>query len=125
MDDQIIALFCLIDDLLKAMRDHDGPQCQTSDAEVMTVALVAALSFGGNWSQACRWLTCPQYMPAMLSKSRFNRRLHRVKPLFLTVFACLGDVWKELNVDSTYSIDTFFIPACSFTIESRWKHLAV
>ncbi len=112
MDDQIIALFCLIDDLLKAMHHYEDPQCHMSDAEVMTAALVAALCFGGNWSQACRWLARPQYMPAMLTKSRFNRRLHRIKRLFLTLFACLGEVWKELNIDSIYSIDTFPIPVC-------------
>jgi len=112
MDDQIIALFCLIDDLLKAMRHRDDPQSRMSDAEVMTTALVAALCFGGNWTLACNWLTAPQYIPGMLGKSRFSRRLHRIKPLFLTLFACLAETWKGLNADSIYSIDTFPIPVC-------------
>ncbi len=121
MDDRIITLFCLIDELLKVMNHHEDVQCLMSDAEVMTTALTAAFCFGGNWAQACRWLHTPQYTPQMLSKSRFNRRLHRVKPMFLTLLACVSEVWKELNADSIYSLDTFPIPACDNIRISRAK----
>jgi len=43
MDSQIVAVFCLCDDMLKALGHHEDPQCQMSDAEVMTIAIVAAL----------------------------------------------------------------------------------
>ncbi len=112
MDEQIMTLFCLIDDLLKAMNHHEDSQCLMSDAEVMTTALIAPIYFGGNWAHARRWLHTPRYMPKMLSKSRFNRRLHRVKSVYLMLFACLSEVWKELNAGCTYSIDTFPIPVC-------------
>ena len=52
MDTQIVAVYCLCDDLLKAMHHVEDPQCQMSDAEVMTTALVAALFFGGNHERA-------------------------------------------------------------------------
>lgn len=48
----------------------------------------------------------------MLSPSRFNRRLHRVKELFLTLFAFLGEHWKDLNSESVYIIDSFPIASC-------------
>jgi hypothetical protein len=48
----------------------------------------------------------------MLSKSRFNRRSHRVKAKFLTLFSLLGEHWKDLNVDSRYAIDTFPVAVC-------------
>jgi len=83
-----------------------------SDAEVMTVAIVAALYFGGNFALACQMLHEQGYMPRMLEKSRFNRRLHRIKPLFLTLFAYLGETFKPLNEASVYVIDTFPIAAC-------------
>ena len=50
MDTQIVAVFCLVDDILKAMRHREDEQCQMSDAEVMTTAIIAALYFGGNYS---------------------------------------------------------------------------
>jgi hypothetical protein len=38
MDEQIIATYCLCDDLLKAIHHREDPQCQMNDAEVMTTA---------------------------------------------------------------------------------------
>jgi hypothetical protein len=61
---------------------------------------------------ACRMLHEQGYMPRMLSASRFNRRLHRIKPLFLTLFATLGEAFKQMNGESVYVIDTFPIVAC-------------
>jgi hypothetical protein len=48
MDDKIIAIFCLCDDLLKAMHHQEDCQCQMNDAEIMTTAFIAALFFRGN-----------------------------------------------------------------------------
>src|SRR5574341_313103 len=112
MDTQIVAVFCLCDDMLKALHHHEDKQCQMRDAEVMTTALVAALHFRGNFELARRLLQEQGYMPNMLSRSRFNRRLHRLADLFLTLFSLLGETWKELNVDSIYSIDSFPVAAC-------------
>lgn len=112
MDDHIITLYCLCDDLLKAFRHHEDPQCQMSDAEVMTTALVAALYFRGNFESARTVLREQAYISRMLSKSRFVRRLHRIRPLFLTLFSVLGETWKELNCESIYVLDTFPIAVC-------------
>ena len=112
MDTQIVAVFSLVDDILKAMRHREDEQCQMSDAEVMTTAIIAVLYFGGNYAQARRMLASQGYVPRMLSKSRFSRRLHRIKPFFLTLFNVLGEHWKALNEESIYAIDTFPIPVC-------------
>lgn len=112
MDDQIIAVYCLCEDLLKALRHHEDPQCQMNDAEVMTSAIIAGLFFHGNQARACQMLRERQFILQMLSPSRFNRRLHRIKPLFLTLFAFLGEYWKGLNHESVYSIDSFPVAVC-------------
>jgi hypothetical protein len=112
MDTQIVAVFCLVDDILKGMGHREDEQCEMSDAEVMTTAIIAALYFGGNYSHARRLLASQGYVPRMLSKSRFSRRLHRIKPFFLTLFGVLGDHWKTLNEETIYAIDTFPIPVC-------------
>jgi hypothetical protein len=52
------------------------------------------------------------YIPKMLSKSRFNRRFHRVADLFLTLFSLLGETWKALNESSIYVVDSFPVAAC-------------
>jgi hypothetical protein len=112
MDSRIVAVFCLCDDMLKAMQHHEDQQCQMSDAEVMTTALIAALHFRGNFESARHLLHEQGYMPTMLSRSRFNRRLHRLSHLFLTLFNGLGETWKGLNANSVYVIDSFPIAAC-------------
>jgi hypothetical protein len=121
MDTQIVAVFCLVDDILKAMNHREDEQCKMSDAEILTTAIIAALFYGGNYAQARRMLVSQGYVPRMLSKSRFSRRLHRIKPFFLTLFSILGEYWKALNEESIYSIDTFPIPVCDNYRISRAK----
>jgi hypothetical protein len=112
MDDQIVAIDCLCDDVLKALDHYEDPQRQMSDAEVMTTAVVAALHFRGNWEQARKWLSSGGYIPAMLGKSCFNRRLHALGELLLVVFQSLGALFQQLNAQSIDVIDSFPIAAC-------------
>jgi hypothetical protein len=112
MDDKIIATFCLCDDLLKAMHHQEDHQCQINDAEIMTTALVASLFFRGNQESARAMLKQHGYIPHMVSKSRFSRRLHRIKELFIVFFDLLSHIWKTLNTDAVYSIDSFPIAVC-------------
>ncbi|MBD2189615.1 hypothetical protein [Pseudanabaena mucicola] len=76
--------------------NHQGDrQQQMSDAEVMTTAIVAVLYFGRNFEKARKDLSKPQYIPKMLSRSRFNRRLYRVESMLLMLFECLRQAWKQ------------------------------
>jgi hypothetical protein len=112
MDDKIIATFCLCDDLLKAMHHQEDRQCQMNDAEIMTTAFVASLFFRGNHESARALLKQYGYMPHMVSKSRFSRRLHRIKELFIILFNLLGQTWKMLNTDAIYVIDSLPVAVC-------------
>ena len=119
MDEKIIATYCLCDDLLQAMHHQEDPQCQMQDAEVLTTAFTAAFFFRGNLESARMMLKQYNYIPQMLSKSRFNRRLYRLKECLIMVFKLLGHVWKSLNSDSIYVIDSLPIAACD---NIRIKH---
>jgi Transposase DDE domain len=112
MDNKIIATFCLCDDLLKAMHHQEDRQCQMNDAEIMTTAFVASLFFRGNHESARAMLQQYGYIPHMVRKSRFNRRLHRIKDIFVIVFDFLGKIWKTLNTDAIYVIDSLPIAVC-------------
>ena len=112
MDIQIATVFCLCDALLKAFNHQPDPQTQMSDAEIMTTALVATLFFGANFETARNFLETHGYIPNMLSKSRFNRRLHRIKPLFITLFEILGESFIQLNKQKRYAVDTIPIVVC-------------
>jgi hypothetical protein len=112
MDDKIIATFCLCDDLLKAIHQQEDGQCQMNDAEIMTTVLIASLFFRGNHESARAMLRQHGYVPHMLSKSRFSRRLHRIKELFIILFDLLGTIWKTLNTDTVYVIDSLPVAVC-------------
>src|SRR5256714_12555399 len=112
MDDKIIATFYMCDDLLKAMNHQKNCKFQMIDAEIMTTAFIASLFFRGNHESARAMLKQHGYIPNMVSKSRFNRRLHRIKELFITLFDLLGQTWKTLNTDAIYVIDSIPIAVC-------------
>jgi len=112
MDTQIIVVFCLCADMLKSLHHYEDRQCQMSDAEVMTTAIIAMLYFKGNFRLASQYLYEHRYIPNMVSRSRFNRRLHRIADLFMTLFLKLGETWKNLNEKSLYVIDSYPIAVC-------------
>jgi Transposase DDE domain len=112
MDDKIIATFCLCDDLLKAMHHQENCQCQMNDAEIMTTACIAALFFRGNHESARAMLKQHGYVPHMVSKSRFSRRLHRIKDIFIIFFNLLAQTWKTLNTEAIYVIDSIPVAVC-------------
>jgi hypothetical protein len=112
METEIITLYVICDEFLKASNHHEDNQVEMSDAEVMTTALVAMLKYGGNYAQARRQLAERRYIPGMLSESRFSRRLNRIGHLFVPLFALVADTWKTLNPENIYALDTFPIPVC-------------
>lgn len=112
MDTTIIAVFVISDDILRGLGHKDDPRARVTDAEVITTAITAMLYFGGNFEHARTFMREMGYIPHMLSKSRFNRRIHRLAPWIKLIFSVLGDMWKEWNEDSVYVLDTFPIPVC-------------
>ena len=113
MDDTITTIYCLCDDFLKAINRRDDPQVRLTTAEVMTVPLVAAAFFGGNIDETRRFLHEYGYMPKMISKGRFNHRLHAIEPwLWQGLFALLAEVFKQHNPEQTYAVDSLPVAVC-------------
>jgi hypothetical protein len=112
MDEKILAIYCLCADFLQALGHVEAPQQKMSDAEVITTAFVAMLFFRGNFEAARILLRSPWYMPHMRSRSRLNRRLHRLTDLFMMLFDLLGCTWKQLNTESVYVVDSFPVVVC-------------
>jgi hypothetical protein len=102
MDEKILAVYGLSADVLTAIGHAADPPQQMSEAEVITTGLGAMWFFRGNFEAARVLLSSPHYIPHLLSRSRFNRRLHRLNQLFLTLFELFGHTWKELNTESVY-----------------------
>lgn len=112
MDAYIVLVYCLCDDLLKACHHREDPQCRLSDAEVMTIAVVAAMYFGGNQAVSHCMLYEQGYLKVHLSRSRFCRRLQRVRTHYEALFSELGAYFKAQNKDQVYVIDSMPVAVC-------------
>ena len=111
MLDQIITTYCLCDDLLNAQAHRDHQLCRMTDSEVMTCALTAAQFFGGCLERARAYLLEHALMPAMLSKSRLARRLHRVSERFAELFNLVASAFEQHADAPTYVLDTMPVVA--------------
>ena len=111
MEDEITTVFCLCEDLLKAMGIYEDPQVRMSNAEVMTTALTASLFFSGNYERSREFLSEHGYVAHMLSKSRFNRRLLAIpEAVWMALFNLLAELHKQ--AESDYVVDSFPVPVC-------------
>ena len=109
MDTTLTVFYCLVDDMLQARGHYDPPQRSMSDAEVMTTALAAARLFHGNFATARLFLDEKGYVAKMLSKSQFNRRLHRTAPLFQHLFEGLAQFWKQRQAKAQNEPEEIFL----------------
>jgi Transposase DDE domain len=110
--DHTTELYCIVDDLLKAIGHREDLRRVMSDAEVLTTALVAANYFGGNLEHSRKFMKGAGLVPRMLSRSRLNRRLHQVAELAHAIFHQLGQVLKELSISGHYLLDSFPVAVC-------------
>lgn len=109
--DNTIAIYILLDDILKTIDHKEAPHRQVNDAMVLTTALLSAWYFGGNWASACSYIQA-HHCPQMLSKSRFNRRLHQLADCCQACFRLLGWVFKTMQTRQHYVLDTFPVAVC-------------
>ena len=97
---------------MKALGYKDDTQTIMSTAEVITTAFVAARYYGGSHELSREFLSEHGYITRMLSKSRFNRRLHKI-PVY--VWLVLWIFWPDCHLNNplkTYLIDSFPVPVC-------------
>ncbi len=121
--DKVIGIYCIVDDILKGIGHKDDSRRKVSDSEIITTAIVSALYFGGHMDNARGFMKLTGFVPAMLDKSRFNRRLHHVGELVLSLFWQLGHCLKSMAGASEYVIDSFPVAVCDNIRISRCKLL--
>lgn len=112
MCDHTLAIYCFIDDFLKARHHREDVRIEVTDAEVLTIAVVAMLYFGGNFERSRLVLHELGLIPRLLSRSRLSRRITRLLDLIHLLFHQLGQVLKELHWDTRYLLDSFPVAVC-------------
>jgi len=121
MTEQIITIFCIVDDVLKAISHKDDIQVKMKTSEIITTALVAAKFFGGVYEKARMFLSSYGYFKHMLHKGRFSVRLRKVK---FHIWQAIMTVFKKASQTKEFIVDSFPIPVCKnvrITKEKRFK----
>lgn len=111
LNDNTIAIYVILDDILQTIGHHEDTQRQVNDALILTTALIAAWYFGSNWTTALHYMRA-HHCSYMLSSSRFNRRLHSIALVAEYCFRLLGWVFKATNFRQRYLLDTFPVRVC-------------
>ena len=111
--DKIISIFCLIDDILQGINHVEDVRRQVSDSEIILTAIVSSTSFYGNHSSAIKFMKQYGFIPNMLDKSRFNRRLHKIGKLLYELFEIVSSYYKDLCCELHYIIDSFPVAVCN------------
>jgi len=122
-ESKIISVYCIVDDILKGVDHLEDRRRRVCDSEIITTALVSALYFGGHLDNGRSFMKMTRLVPAMLDKSRFNRRLHQVGDLIYSIFFQIGHALKGIAGASEYVIDSFPVPVCDNIRISRSKLL--
>lgn len=113
MELKITTFYCLCDDFLISEGWRDDPQSTVSTAEVMTAALTAAAFFSGSYERSREFFEQHRYLPVMLSKSQFIRRLGGIpESVWRGLMEQLAAPFHEADSLRIYLADSFPVPVC-------------
>jgi Transposase DDE domain len=115
-DRLIITSYVIIDDTMRSLNHRTHSLAKVSDAEVLTVAVVAAKYFHNNHERALWVLTQLGYLSRQLSTSRFNRRLHAIADWLPLLLETLGELFAS---GTLFIIDSMPLPVCRRTRARR------
>jgi Transposase DDE domain len=107
-EDYIVAVYYVIDEMLKQVAYEDDVRSQVSAAEILTVAVIAAQYFHNHWERTLAILI-QQRVIRCISISRFNRRLHALQDWLNGIVVGLGELFTGGEV---YIIDSMPMPVC-------------
>jgi len=111
--EHIIGIYVVIDETMRALGHTSHPLAGVSDAEVLTVAVVAAAFFGNHHARALAILRATGYLSRALTASRFSRRLHALADWLALLLDVRGDLFARGQATiCDFVIDSMPIPVC-------------
>lgn len=114
MELKIIFIYSFCFDFVNSLGIKSDPQCKMNQAEIMTVAIVAALFFGGNFSRARHFMMWNGHIQKMLSESRLNRKLHEIEfSTWETVFKIISQAFQKTDNCFEYLVDSMPVEVCA------------
>jgi hypothetical protein len=116
----IITIYIIVETICEKLLLAPAQKQKLSDAQVTTIAICSALFFNSNHDKALAWLHRGNYFPVILSLSRYNRRVHRLKDF---IEYCMEQVCQLFLTNDTYIEDSMPLPVCKRARASRNKKI--
>lgn len=111
MLDQIIVIYCICDEISKALNVKDDIQCKMSSAEVMTFAMLSANLYGCDYRKTRLVARAHRYFPKILSHSQLVRRIHQIpQHVWYMLFLALQVVLRNKD-HQFFVVDSFPVKA--------------
>ena len=120
LQDKVIAIYCLVNDLLIEMKQKEHGNRKFTDGQVITTVLVSALYFRGNQQMALDYVRS-HIFEEVIGKSGFTKRLHKLKEILMFILLRIVRVFKYVRCEMEYIIDSFPVKACHNIRISRCK----
>lgn len=120
MEQKIIAVYCLIDEYLKAMNIKDDVRAKVSNSEILLLGYIAVSDFNGNYFKAYRYFQMLNIVN-MLEYSRFIKRINKLENVIEKLFLWLSKLFTKLEGAKIYSIDSFPVELCNIVRENRCR----
>lgn len=105
----IVTVYVVIDDMLKTMGHESDLRAVVSDAEVLTVTVLAAKYIHNHHERSLCLLRASGYLQRSLSISRFNRQVHRLSGWLLLILESLCALATR---GEAFIIDSMPLPVC-------------
>ena len=108
-DNVIITVYVVSETMMQELGHTSHPQAGVSDAEIVTIAVCAALYFRNHQERAVQVMSGMKYISKPISISRFNRRIHQLKDWLGMVLAKLGELFSQ---GESFVLDSLPLPVC-------------
>lgn len=109
---QITAIYCIVDDFLKISGHREDKRSKLSDSEIITIGLVAALSTGCNYQKAFDFLYDYGFIVSRICKSRLIRRIHRLSEEIDCLFRSIGEFFTHVLSEKEFIVDSTPLEVC-------------
>ena len=116
----IIAAFVVIDTVMDGLDHRSDVRADVPDAEIITIAVVAAKYFGNHHERAVQVMNGMGYLSGRISVSRFNRRRHDLADWLAFIPATLGALFTSGEVLVS---DSLPLPVCRRVRASRCRNV--
>ena len=119
----VIAIYCLVDDLLKATGHEFDKRAKIYDSELISIVFIAAINYHSNMEKAYKYFPNYDIIRVKVDKSRLSRRLRALSSATDMIINEIGNFFIEMYSEKEFIVDSYPIACCDNIRISRSRLL--